>query len=267
MIARLKHVAAAIAGIAAVCGTGTAAQAASFIDFETTPIGVEDNLNLNEVEFKTSFGHVTFGVDNNLDGVADENRFAYLEQAGGTRDRSKDTFGFVTDYLPDGTKPADVDTDENSDLGNYFLRTQGLGNGSDSKANTLLITYHGGMTNAAQGELWDIDGTGANKTEQWRVEALGDDGNVLASIDSPLGTTNGKDSLDGKAWTWNFDREENDIRAIRILFTGSKTSKSLGVAFDNFHADFEDEVDVPEPTALLGLLAVGTFGFIGRKRR
>jgi hypothetical protein len=258
MMKRFKHVAAALVGIVAICGGGTAAQAASLIDFETAPIGISDNFNLSGVQFDTDFGYVTFGIDNNGDGLADAGKSAYLEAIGGTK---SDTAGFLTDTR----KQHDLDIDPNSDLGNYFLRTAGLGGDGGS----LLITYDdgqgGGMTAAAQGELWDIDGNRSQGSEQWLVEALGVDYSVLESILSPEGTKNDASSLDGKAWTWGFNRNQNEIKAIRISFVGTKDAAGVGIAFDNFRADHvTNTADVPEPASLLSFLAVGGL-FVGKR--
>jgi hypothetical protein len=148
---RFKHLAAALVSVATVCGTGaTTAQAASLINFENVP-NAQDNLSLTGEKFNTGFGYLTFGIDNDGDGKADAERHAFLEAAGGPRDEGDEwyeRFGFVTDVA--SGKPADIDVDPNSDLGDYFLRTAGIGGGGGA----LLITYEDGLAAIAEGELW-----------------------------------------------------------------------------------------------------------------
>jgi len=256
-----RTVATRLVSLATVFGLGTAAQAGSLIDFESVA-GASDNLNLSGMQFATDFGYVTFGIDNDGDGLADSGKSAFLEAVG---DDNKS--GFVTDTR--GTKDLDIDPDNNLD--NYFLRTEGLG----GNGGALLITYGdgegGGLTAAAQGEIWDIDGNRGQGTEQWLVEAFDGDYNVIDSILSPVGTKNNADSLDGQAWTWAFERLENDIKAIRISFAGTKDARYVGLAFDNFSADRvtgsadDTSTEIPEPASVLGLLAIG--GVLVNKRR
>ena len=258
--AQLSNKLTVLAGVTAIAvGTATSAQAASFVDFEDPgALGLGDNQSVTDQYQALGF---TFGLDNDLDGLADEGIAPALEAKG-----KGGTDGFVNG----GARTNDVGADGYFDeangvtyadrLGDYFLRTGGLG----GNGGNLLITYTEG-TSAASGELWDIDGNkdwwskGRDRTEQWEVQALGADNNILATILSPLGdrSTGG---LDGKPWMWSFDRDSKDIQAIRFVFTGDSKAKNVGLAFDNFSSHSVEGQDVPEPASALGLLALGMLG-------
>lgn len=240
--------------------TMKSAQAGSFINFETIPdSSPSDDLAISD-QF-SSMG-VNFGIDNNGDGIADDNLFPQLEQVGGTKKEKHK--GFVNGGGK-GQKTT-YDTAEagyKDRLGDYFLRTAGLGGNGGS----LLITYDK-ATRAASGELWDIDGNDNGKrTEQWEVQLLGKNNIILDTIISPEGT-NAKNhqvggELDGKPWEFAFEREEADVYGIRFEFIGKSKQSSVGLAFDNFSArsagpNFAKAV--PEPASILGMLAFGVVG-------
>ena len=230
--------------------TMKSAQAGSFINFETIPdSSPSDDLAISD-QF-SSMG-VNFGIDNNGDGIADDNLFPQLEQVGETEgDKIQ---GFVN-----GGKGKDVAEKGYEDrLGDYFLRTAGLGGDGGS----LLITYDK-ATKAASGELWDIDGNDNGKrTEQWEVQLLGKNNIILDTIISPEGT-NAKNhqvggELDGKPWEFAFEREEADVYGIRFEYIGNGEASKVGLAFDNFSV--RSAKAVPEPASILGMLAFGVVG-------
>ncbi|NJL03228.1 MAG: PEP-CTERM sorting domain-containing protein [Spirulinaceae cyanobacterium RM2_2_10] len=261
-----------LAGVVAGTAIATVASEASaytFVNFEDAPaFGLGDDQAVNNQYLDAGF---SFGMDNDLDGVADAGISPVIEQSGKA---GKD--GFVNgtkqdnDVAADGYFDAEKGITYADRLGNYFLRTGGLG----GNGGNLLITYTNG-TAAASGELWDIDGNQKNewggnyvRTEQWEVQALGVNGEVLEALTSPLGDE-AKGDLDGLPWFWSFQRETNDIKAIRFMFTGESPAKNVGLAFDNFSAfsvEGEEPESVPEPAMMLGLLTVGAFGFVARKR-
>jgi hypothetical protein len=259
----------AMAGMAAltVFGSVAPAQAGTFVSFEDAPtLGLSDNQSVTNQYLDLGF---SFGLDNDLDGVADTGIAPALEQKG-----NNGTDGFVNKGLGNDVAEAGFFDEENGityadRLGDYFLRTGGLG----GNGGNLLITYTEG-TAAASGELWDIDGNqrffddGSARTEHWLVQALGSDGSVLETLLSPVGdTVDGP--LDGKPWLWSFQRDTADVAAIRFVFDGKSPSKNVGLAFDNFSAfSVEgDEVSVPEPATVMGLLAVAGVGMSSLRRR
>ena len=247
---KLGIVAASLATFSTV--TMKAAQASSFINFETVPgSSPSDNLAISN-QF-SSLG-VNFGIDNDFDGVADAGLFPQLEKVGKS---SGDTIqGFVN-----GGKGKDVAEAGYEDrLGEYFLRTAGLG----GNGGALLITYDE-ATQAASGELWDIDGNNnGRRSEQWEVQLLGQDKSILDTITSPLGTNSNNNltggELDGKPWLFSFERAEADVYGIRFKFTGNSNPAKVGLAFDNFSARSAESKSVPEPASLLGILMIGMVG-------
>lgn len=259
----------AMAGMTAltVLSSVVPAQAGTFIDFEEAPtLGLSDNQSMTSQYLDLGF---SFGIDNNLDGIADLDIAPALEQKG------KDSIsGFVNRGSGKDVAEAGFFDEENGityadRLGDYFLRTGGLG----GDGGNLLITYTEG-TAAASGELWDIDGNqgffrdGSARTEHWQVQVLGANGSILETLLSPIGdTANGP--LDGKPWLWSFQRDTADVKAIRFVFDGKSPSKNVGLAFDNFSAfSVEgDEVSVPEPATVMGLIAVAGVGASSVRRR
>jgi hypothetical protein len=261
----LKKLVIAFGSVAAFSmGTVEAAQAGTFINFEPVNGELPDgSLAMDDLKISNQFSSlgVSFGLDNNLDGIADgPNALPVLEAVG-----KDQTDGFVNAGL--GTNDVAAPGFEDR-LGDYFLRTSGLG----GNGGRLLITYENKPTSAASGELWDIDGNKNNRgqirrTEKWVVEALGQDRSVIDTIISPEGTS-ATDSGDGAPWFWSFERAQADIYAIRFNFVGQSDPSQVGLAFDNFSAySVEGKESVPEPASVLGVLAVGAFGTASSLRR
>lgn len=256
---KMGSAALSMVAIAAVT-VGTADAANAFVSFEDAPqLGLSDNQTINDQYFNSGF---SFGLDNDLDGIADDGIAPALEQIG-----KGGTDGFVnaTEGNNDVATAGYFNEEEGityaDRLGNYFLRTGGLG----GDGGNLLISYTEG-TSAASGELWDIDGNqvdqwGGNyiRTEHWEVQALGENNTVLESIFSPVGD-DVRGELDGKPWQWSFERDSADIKAIRFLFIGESPAKNVGLAFDNFSAYSVEGQEVPEPASAISLLVLGMLG-------
>ncbi|MBE9029805.1 hypothetical protein IQ266_08700 [filamentous cyanobacterium LEGE 11480] len=223
--------------------------------------GLSDNQAVTDQYIREGF---TFGLDNDLDGVIDAGSSAALEQTG-----ADTTSGFISktngkDAAADGYYDEANGITYADRLGTNFLRTGGLG----GNGGNLLISYTNG-TSAASGELWDIDG-GGNRQEQWLVQALNKDGDIVETITSPLGIDT-KGDYESRPWMWSFERESADIKAIRMVFSGEGKASSVGLAFDNFSAySVERPVGAtvtPVPYELessLGLMGVA--GIIGYRK-
>ncbi|NEQ75942.1 MAG: hypothetical protein F6K23_24650 [Okeania sp. SIO2C9] len=230
--------------------------AASLINFEPVdgkfPDGsvAVDNMPITDQFSSLS---VTFGIDRNLDGLPDAGLFPRLEAVG----NSDPVVGFVS--TKGGGNDIAAPGFENR-LGSFFLR----GVGSLTNGESLLISYTS-PTNAASAEIWDIDGRSGGTFEQWEVQALGFDLSVIDSIISPIGTF----ALESSPWLWSFDRQQKDIHAIRLVYTGS--AGGVGLAFDNFSplavegSEPEANTSVPEPTSAIGLLIFGAVAYRLRK--
>ncbi|MBT9314882.1 PEP-CTERM sorting domain-containing protein [Leptothoe spongobia] len=267
---RLGQVSFAMASIAATLtffGPATSAQANTFINFEDAPaLGLSDNQLITNQYLDLGF---SFDLDNNLDGIADVGIAPALEKTGDDRKN-----GFFNAGKGNDVAEASFFDEENNityvdRLGNYFLRTGGLG----GNGGNLLISYTEG-TSAASGELWDIDGNqgffadGSARTEKWEVQLLDNDGSILDTIFSPLGDT-AHTPLDGKPWLWSFKRDSADVKAIRFVFAGKSPAQNVGLAFDNFSSFSSEgeETAVPEPAAMLGLLTMAGFGISSLRRQ
>lgn len=146
-------------------------------------------------------------------------------------------------------------------LGQWFLRTDGLGHNTLGNGDTFLTINYGTPTLAASGQIWDIDANG-NGFEQWSVFAWNGTSKV-AFDNSPRGILQSNDkSLDALPWDFSlspgggqtFDR-------ITIVFTGNKKPSDIGLAFDNFNATQAHVIPVPEPSELwLFALGLGMLG-------
>jgi hypothetical protein len=178
---------------------------------------------------------VIFGIDDDRDGVADTNTFAYLEAAGDDEDNSfgaavESGSGFIgeADYANDGTE---------NQLGQYFLRSANTF--SETNTHALLVSYAYPVQKAS-GEIWDIDAEVGNSDpalngyEQWQIEALDQDNQVLTNLLSPEGIYSWEpESLDGLPWEFEVCTPTKNISALRISFTGTKENL-VGIAFNNF---------------------------------
>ncbi len=161
------------------------------------------------------------------------------------------TDGFYTsgnrrDYALDG------------DLGDYFLKA-GTGNLSYNNAKYFKMSIdYKESTNAASGEIWDIDGP-----EQYSVTAFDVNGGAIATLISPAG------GLDGKPWTWSFE-VGNEIDKIEIDAIGTGTLR--GFAFDNFdstgaNANATSHATPLPSSAAIALLSFGTICSMRRYSR
>lgn len=151
------------------------------------------------------------------------------------------------------------DLEKAGSMGDYLLKA-GSGDLSYGKSEYFKMTVqYNDATQAASGEVWDIDGP-----EQYKVTALDANGNALASVTSPVG------GLDGKPWAWSFDVGADNITQIDVEFVGA--SNLRGFAFDNFNATKANPnattMAAPVPAALpLGAIGMAGLAFLRRRRR
>lgn len=137
------------------------------------------------------------------------------------------------------------------DLGNYLLKA---GNGDlsygKSKYFNMSIAYKN-ATQAASGEIWDIDGK-----EQYKVTALDANDNAIASLTSPIG------SLNAEPWTWSFDvGDKAGISTIQVEFIAEE-STLRGFAFDNFNATEANVNATSHAAPLPNAFAMGMVGLV-----
>ncbi len=206
-----------------------AAAGAQVITFETDPTGAPavDNAPLGLASAYAVGGlGITFGFDGDGDGVPETP--AVFEQIG-----NDGIDGFSACVDRDTASPG-----FEPQLGNFFLRGTP---GADFRL--LVIDYTGGTVAAASGEIWDIDAV-LPLVEQYRVTAYDALGNLLATIDSPVGNQDSgclNTQLDGRPWTFAFTGLTPGIARITIDFIGTKT-QGIGLAFNNFDATGENAV-------------------------
>jgi len=242
---------------------------AGVVTFEQTPGGSTptDNSVLStkytvddvEIEFSVFVGGgaaleqpVFERVGAQADELAADSGFSFGTQGSAVFDTAANTFG--------------------PQLGDWFLRF-----GDGRSLHTLVIDYTNlGSTpvTGASGEIWDIDarffsGNASNNGEErWLVTAFDDSGGILESIESPLGLDPNDpllDTLDGKPWEFKFTGltggNGNGISQIRISYTGTIASSTVGLAFNNF-----SPVVVPEPSTL-SAFCIAAIGLFMRRRR
>ncbi len=239
------------------------AHGVDLFDFETTPGGpvpVDNAFNSGAYNL-TGGGTVRFFFDNNGNSNYDagDERPVFEQVGSDTQEGYQST---------QGAGPGNWDrarTGYESQLGNFFLR--------ESAALTIpgpfYIRYNTTQTiTAFSGEIWDIDGNSASATEQWRVEALNASGQVLASMDSPLGSNVGPGSLDSLPWVFGFTNLPAGFTQARLTFIGNKTT-GIGLALNNFSPTSSLAPPVPEPSSIVltGIAFAVAAGCHYRKRR
>ena len=211
---------------------------AGLIDFENAPVfGLGDNDPLTN-QYLGSDG-VTFTG-------------AFLEASG---ELDANPQGFLNDQ--DSTY--DLQFLATPGLGDWFVRTDGQVGSRGGQGIYLSIAYDTAVT-AASGQIWDIDGNAGQGTEMWDVQAFDSANNLVASVQSPEGSTNGPGSLDGLPWAFNLNG--GAFTRIDFVFTGTK-QQGVGLGFDNFNTS---SVSVPEPGSL-ALLGLGLAGLTVARRR
>ncbi len=235
--------------------------AASIIDFETTPAGLTpvDDAPLSQFTPYNFPGlAISFGLDTNGDGIVDTD--TVFEHAGLDPGEPPNA-GFSGSSGTDTADPGFT-----AQLGNWFLRSPVGG----SNFGTLVVTYSGITTvTAASGEIWDIDGTaqfpgGPGDTEEYTVRAYDSLNNLLATQVSPLGTlVSAIAPLDGEPWVFSFSGLTAGIAKITVDFTGTKTA-GIGLAFNNFNPT---QAATPEPaTWLLATTGIAALSCLRRGR-
>ncbi len=226
---------------------------AQLITFETAPDGatpVDDSLL--STPYNITGGTVRFFYDLNGNNHFDSGTDALpaFEVAGND---AVNAFSSAWDSSADTARPG-----YSAQLGNYFLRTAGVGPTGDLPPEPpgpfIAQCITAGTITAFSGELWDIDGNSGG-TEQWRVEVLDSSNNVLASELSPVGTDQNANSLDSLPWVFSFDNLPSNAESVRLTFIGTK-EHGAGFAFNNFSVTV-----VPEPSTLM-LLALGSLGLL-----
>ena len=225
----------------AMLATSVAAEE-TVIDFESLANPVDDM----SITVQFADRGIIFALDNDGDLVADQGIAPRLEARG----PADGTNAFISTY---NHSSWDLDRDDRpQSLGNWFLADRAF----DHQPDQLLIEYVRDGTYQASGQLWDIDGNlGVSTREQWRVSAFDATGALLASLESPSGTTTNPavNIYESGAWTWEFNLPTNGppINKILIEWIGEVGGGRPGFAFDNFFA-----YSIPEPASAL-LLGLG----------
>lgn len=204
--------------------------AADLITFDTTPTGAvpKDNSTLSTPYNLSGGGTVSFFFDDNQDNVFDAgDEYPKFEQAGSDDPNS----AFVSQWLHNG----DHDTPRpgyEAQLGTFMLRKPtSILNGP--LPGPFIAAYNTTQTiTQFSGEIWDIDGN-----DQWQVDALGTNAQILATQISPkFGNTN-LDSLDSLPWQFQFTNLPPGVKSVRLSYLGVNSDK-VGLSFNNFSPTF-----------------------------
>jgi hypothetical protein len=245
-----------VAAMSALFACHLATAATNVFDFESTPSGMTpvDNTPLTDPYPVAGGGSVRFFFDasgnNKFDAGIDH--YPAFEQIGAN---PPDGFENTNLGLFDVAAPG-----FESQLGNFFL-IDSVNPGANPPP--FIAAYSGtAPITGLSGEIWDIDGASGRGTEQWVVDVLNSNSQVIATLTSPDGTTHGVNSLDGKPWVFNFTNLPADPQAVRLTFIGTSTS-GTGFGLNNFAVAV-----VPEPASALlgGIGAAGLLGLVIQRR-
>lgn len=245
----------------------------------------DDQIYWNDLGFNFWLDQNNNFISDAID-FSDPTRSIYLEKVGdnGTRGLQQDQ-AFINDLITgnfDINRNTNINTYDRAnspaDFGNYFLRGGGLY--TNTTIPKLLIELKDPTAGMA-GDIIDIDTTWAEhlagRSEQWLVRAF-DATQTEVDISPTDATRNGilsprgesvwdkstgvwqvnPNSLDGKAWRFEFQLNEAIVKWVRIEYVGNKDAATTGVAFDNFEAYTVRETSAdfgvyqpPEPTRFL----------------
>lgn len=257
-----------------VIATSASPALPSPITFETFQNGSAaiDNAALDRTTpYLTNGIGVRFGFDTDNNSSVETN--AHIEQTGGS------LFGPHAFTRGTSAPPpvGSIDTAApgfESQLGDFFLRRPGGAAANEfTDFGTFVIEFDpmGNLVTGATGEIWDIDASlnDVNDQEQYRIQAFDGMGNLLGTIDSPLGLHPGiVGSLDGRPFVFSFTDQLAGIERIEITFTGTR-AQGIGFAFNNFDTTVQPlSTPVPEPAPLIIWTLLGLIGFgYGWRRR
>ena len=247
--------------VAAVAALGSGSVNAALLTFEDGNNGVASSDNLVVTDQYQAQAGVTFYTGTGTD-YANFSGVAYLEQMGaqaGEEGTAGDN-GFLHDGVVDTVADAEgldgaSQAARNLAMGDFFLRT------ASYSTDSLVVVYNEPVTWAGF-EIWDIDGNGSTKTEEWTITAYnGWDSSVLSKTTAEMDNSVDTTSYDGQSYVVELGSEGGSTSFDRFVieFTGSKTT-NVGLAFNNFSTN-----SIPEPASLVMLLASGAGIFCVRR--
>ena len=262
---QLRHIRTGLAALVLCVLAGPSQAGAAVVTFDTFPNGdpAADDGVVGLTDAYTAGGiSFTVGFDSDGDNVADA--VGYLEAIGGGQGEDN---GFLNDVLhssivgghPDGRDRADDGF--KAQLGSFLYRTPDL---AHTPASAAFIIQFDAATRPGHvsGEIWDIDGVTSLGFERWLVTTFDASGNVVDSVESPLGVApTAADSLDGRPWLWS-TAPGTPIDRIEIVSTGTKTNR-IGLAFDNITVS----AGLPEPASCIVFIGLAGFGLLAHRPR
>lgn len=240
MIMKLKYWTIAVGVVALFASAQASAGLITFEDATSSGLGDNDSVT---TEYQGSDG-VTFEM-------------ATLEKYGD----SDTVAGFTNDPIGKNDVASNDQFPAPPGLGGWFLRSS---KGNNGTGDFLIVHYDSAVTEAS-GQIWDIDGSDSDHSEQWEVQAW-NGSTFVDSILSPEGTSKDAGSLNGLPWTFSLSTS-SAFDTLKFEFVGTKTNY-IGLAFDNFNTN-SSRITVPAPSVVwifgagLGLLGLGA----GLRRR
>ncbi|MDA0803760.1 MAG: PEP-CTERM sorting domain-containing protein [Planctomycetota bacterium] len=251
----MKRLMCGAVGIALPIFVATTSSSAGYVfDFEdTTSLGYGNDSLLSR--FATyQAGGCTFrmGWDTNHDLEADQDLRFEDYNTNGVESIGVGGYALASYSTQFQSGDSSWDRDYAGNGGNWFLRAN-KEDGFNRNTGRMLVSMEGFIWQVG-GQMNDLD-----HGEQYTITAYADDGSVIDTVNSPVHSGVGGESLNGRSWTFSLGSGDDHYNIAYLAIEMTNDGTGGGFGFDNF-------TFVPAPGAL-ALLGMAGLTMRGRRRQ